>query len=154
MKSRRQAKIIEIIENNIIETQDELAEKLLEAGFNTTQATISRDIREMKLTKISAGEGRQRYIVLQNQDYNTTEKLKKVLVAGIVSMEAAENIIVIKTVSGLAMAVATAVDNLGFSGIVGCIAGDDTVMCVVRSSGIVNDVISNIEKVAYKESDD
>lgn len=154
MKSRRQAKIIEIIENNIIETQDELAEKLLEAGFNTTQATISRDIREMKLTKISAGEGRQRYIVLQNQDYNTTEKLKKVLVAGIVSMEAAENIIVIKTVSGLAMAVATAVDNLGFSGIIGCIAGDDTVMCVVRSSGIVNDVISNIEKVAYKESDD
>ena len=115
MKSKRQEKIIEIIESQDIETQDELAEKLQQAGFPTTQATISRDIREMKLTKISAPGGKQKYIALKTKDYHTTEKYKRVLADGILSLEAAQNLIVIKTVVGMAMAVAAAIDNLHIS---------------------------------------
>lgn len=147
MKARRQAKIIEIIEKFDIETQDELAEKLLDSGFNTTQATISRDIREMKLTKLAFPGGKQKYIALQSQDYYTSEKYKRVICDGILTMEEAENIIVIKTVIGMAMAVAAALDSLDINGLVGCIAGDDTIMCVVRSSQIAGEVISSIGKV-------
>lgn len=147
MKSRRQAKIIEIIENYDIETQDELAEKLMEAGFHTTQATISRDIREMKLTKLAFPGGKQKYIATtQSQDFYTTEKYKRVLHDGIISMECAQNMVVIKTVIGMAMAVAAALDSLEISGIVGSIAGDDTIFCVARDNDMAAMVIENIGK--------
>lgn len=152
MKSKRQEKIIEIIETYDIETQDELAEKLQEAGFQTTQATISRDIREMKLTKISAPGGKQKYIALKNKDYQTTEKYKRVLADGVLSMEIAQNLIVIKTVVGMAMAVAAAIDNLHITGIIGCIAGDDTIMCVTKDGEIAKEVVKDIKKlVAYHD---
>lgn len=153
MKAQRQAKIIEIIENYDIETQDELAEKLVEAGFNATQATISRDIREMKLTKLACQGGKQKYIVLQNQDYHTTKKYKRVLSDAIISMEIAQNIIVLKTVSGMAMACAAAIDSLDIPGVVGSIAGDDTVMCVARDNEIAKEIVSNIGKVISKKEE-
>ena len=103
--------MIEIIEQNNIETQDELAERLLEAGFVTTQATISRDIRELKLTKVSDGNGKQKYIMLKNQESDHVNKLAKVMRAGIIGIDTAENLVIIKTVSGVAMAVAAALDN-------------------------------------------
>ena len=152
MKSKRQEKIIEIIETHDIETQDELAEKLHEAGFPTTQATISRDIREMKLTKIAAPGGKQKYIALKSKDYHTTEKYKRVLSDGVMSMEAAQNIIVIRTVVGMAMAVAAAIDNLHIIGIIGCIAGDDTIMCVAKGNEMAKDVIKNIKKLIVHHS--
>ncbi|MCQ2492011.1 MAG: arginine repressor [Lachnospiraceae bacterium] len=133
MKAKRQEKIIEIIGQFDIETQDELAAKLKEAGFHTTQATISRDIREMKLTKISFPDGKQKYIALDNRETASTEKYKRMLKDTITSIAISENILVIKTVAGMAMACGAALDHLNFEQILGTIAGDDTIMCVARS---------------------
>ncbi len=144
MKIKRQTKIIELITKNDVETQEELAELLNAAGYNVTQATISRDIRELKLTKVSAEKGKQKYIVLQKQEAGLSEKFVRVLRDGFVSMDRAQNIMVIKTVSGMAMAVAAALDALHINGIVGCIAGDDTIMCAIRT---VEDTIEVMEKV-------
>lgn len=151
MKAGRQSKIIEVVENNDIETQEELTSRLLLAGFNTTQATISRDIRELKLTKVVGANGKPKYIVSKGADIEVTSKYQKVLSAGILSMEAAENLIVIKTVSGVAMAVGAALDNLNINGLMGCIAGDDTVFVVARTKSLSREVIANIEKVAYSK---
>lgn len=148
MKASRQAKLIEIIENYDIETQDELAEKLAEAGFSSTQATISRDIRELKLTKIAFPGGKAKYALLKNQEQSNMVRYRRVLRDGILTMETAQNIIVIKTVSGLAMAVAAALDNLNIYGVVGSIAGDDTIMCVIRSNDMANEVIDTIGRFA------
>lgn len=150
MKGKRQAAIIEIIEKYDIETQDELAERLQEAGFSATQATISRDIREMKLTKLALSNGRQKYIVLKQNEFSNQEKYKRVLADGILSMEIAQNIIVVKTVAGMAMAVAAALDGLEIEGVVGCIAGDDTIMCVVRTNDMSREVVASIRKIMGK----
>ena len=146
MKQRRQAKIIEIVENNDIETQDELLTKLTEAGFNTTQATLSRDIRDINLTKVSVPGGRQKYALGKSAGRESINSYKQVLSTCILSMEAAENLIVIKTVSGMAMAVGAALDNLSINGLVGCIAGDATLFLAVRSREIVKSVITTIER--------
>ncbi|MBR1866499.1 MAG: arginine repressor [Lachnospiraceae bacterium] len=151
MKEKRQNKIREIIETQEIETQDELLEELMEAGFSTTQATISRDIREMKLTKVSCGEGRQKYTVLHSTATDVIEKYHQVLSAGILNMDHAENLIVIHTVSGMAMAVAAALDNMKLAGFMGCIAGDDTIFCVARSSGVCRDIMAEIRRAASEE---
>lgn len=147
MKVRRQSKIIELINKYNIETQEELADLLTEAGYNVTQATISRDIRELKLTKVAVDNGKQKYIVLQNQEAKLSEKYVRVLRDGFVSMDMAQNILVVKTVSGMAMAVAAALDALHINGIVGCIAGDDTIMCAVRSSDETHVVMQKINKL-------
>ncbi len=141
--------MIEIIEQNNIETQDELAERLLEAGFVTTQATISRDIRELKLTKVSDGNGKQKYIMLKNQESDHVNKLAKVMRAGIIGIDTAENLVIIKTVSGVAMAVAAALDNSEIEGMVGCIAGDDTIFCAIKTKEMVEDVVKIIEEMAF-----
>lgn len=133
MKKARHNRIIEIIGNYDVETQEELANHLREAGFDITQATISRDIRELHLTKVSVGSGRQKYTVLKQDDSQLSGKYIRVLCDGFVSMDMAQNILVIKTVPGMAMAVAAAVDAMRLREIVGCIAGDDTVMVAVRT---------------------
>jgi transcriptional regulator of arginine metabolism len=132
MKKSRQRKIIEIIEKHHVETQGELTEYLKEAGYAVTQATVSRDIRELKLSKIPTGDGRQKYVVLKQDDSNMGDKYIRVLRDGFMSMDMAQNILIIKTVSGMAMAVAAAVDALRMQEVVGCIAGDDTIMVAVR----------------------
>jgi len=146
MKAKRQEKIIEIIEQYNIETQDELAEKLSEAGFQTTQATISRDIRELKLTKLAYPGGRQKYIALKNQELHIDKKYKRVLSDAITGMEPAQNIIVIKTVSGMAMACAAAIDSLAIEGVVGTIAGDDTIMCIAKDNAYAVSVIDSLKR--------
>lgn len=125
MKSKRHAKILEIISNNHIETQEELSDRLEKEGFHVTQATVSRDIRELKLSKIPTGEGRQRYTVLVHSDHYLSDKYIRVLKDGFVSMDMAQNILVVKTVSGMAMAVAAAIDAMKLKEIVGSIAGED-----------------------------
>lgn len=132
MKRERHAKIIELIGQYAIETQEELADKLNEAGFRVTQATVSRDIRELKLTKMTIG-GTQRYVVIQEHSRHMGEKYIGILREGFLSMDMAQNILVIKTVAGMAMAVGAALDALHWQEIVGCIAGDDTVFCAVRT---------------------
>ena len=138
MKLERHSKIVELIGKYEIETQEELAEYLNQAGFAVTQATVSRDIRELKLTKVQSESGKQRYVVLQNQTSFSD---------GYMSMDMAQNILVIKTVSGMAMAVAAALDALHFSEIVGCIAGDDTIMCAVRSADDTILVMDKLKKL-------
>ena len=152
MKSARQSKIIELIEEYDIMTQEELSELLSKAGFQNTQATISRDIRELKLTKVTTASGKPRYALQQPQDMDIWKKYRQVLAAGILTMEASENLIVIKTVSGVAMAVAAALDHLDINGLMGCIAGDDTIIAVARSKDMSDRVIANIEKTAYSLS--
>lgn len=151
MKSARQSKIIELIEQYDIMTQEELSELLTQAGFRNTQATISRDIRELKLTKITTDSGKPKYALQQPQDIDICKKYRQVLAAGILTMESSENLIVIKTVSGVAMAVAAALDNLDINGLMGCIAGDDTIIAVARSKEMSANVIANIEKTAYSD---
>ena len=145
MKTARHAKIIEIINKYNIETQEELADKLNEAGFQVTQATVSRDIRELKLMKIAENGERQRYVVFQNKEGWKSEKYIRVLRDGFVSMDMAQNILVIKTASGMAMAVALALDELHWNEIVGCVAGDDTVMCAIRT---VDDTLITMDKIS------
>ena len=132
MKRDRHGKIIELIGQYAIETQEELADKLNEAGFRVTQATVSRDIRELKLTKMTVG-GKQRYVVVRENSHQMGERYIGILKEGFVSMDMAQNILVIKTVAGMAMAVGAALDALHWQEIVGCIAGDDTVFCAVRT---------------------
>lgn len=148
MKEKRQNKIKEIIGEKDIETQDELLAELTKAGFSTTQATISRDIREMKLIKVAGQTGGQKYTLIQNTDTDVIEKYHQVLSAGILNLDYAENMIVIRTVSGMAMAVAAALDNMNLQGIMGCIAGDDTIFCVTRNSGFCKEIIAEIKKIA------
>ena len=133
MKVARHEKIIELIRQYEIDTQEELAARLNEAGFKVTQATVSRDIRELKLSKVPTGGGKQKYVILRQDDSHMGDKYIRVLRDGFVSMDMAQNILVIKTVSGMAMAVAAALDALKFSEVVGCIAGDDTIMVAVRT---------------------
>ena len=147
MKLSRQSKIIELIAEHEVETQEELAELLLAAGYPVTQAPISRDIRELKLTKVAAGEGKHKYTILQPQENLLAEKYVRILRDGLVSMDTAQNILVVKTVSGMAMAVAAAIDAVHIEGIVGCIAGDDTVMCAVRYAQDTPRVMDKISKL-------
>ncbi|MBO4750853.1 MAG: arginine repressor [Lachnospiraceae bacterium] len=137
MKKIRHKKILEIIERYEVETQEQLRDYLIKEGIKVTQATLSRDIRELKLSKMSLDDsigGKQRYVAFQRDlGDQGTEKYMRVLRDGFVSMDMAQNILVIKTVSGMAMAVAMAVDALQFPEVVGCIAGDDTIMVAVRT---------------------
>lgn len=144
MKTGRQSKIIELIGKNNIETQEELADLLNQSGFKVTQATVSRDIRELKLTKVMSDSGKQKYATMNARDTGVSDKYIRVLCDGLVSMDMAQNILVIKTVSGMAMAVAAALDSLHLDGVVGCIAGDDTIMCAIRT---VEDTMHVIEKL-------
>lgn len=134
MKTRRQRKIIELISDYDIETQEELAGMLMDNGFAVTQATVSRDIRELNLTKMPVEGGKQKYAVPNSKAIALNSKYMRVLNDGILSIETAGNILVIKTVSGMAMAVGAAVDAVNIKEIVGCIAGDDTIMCVVKNA--------------------
>ena len=118
MKISRHAKIIELISRHDIETQEELADYLNNSGFKVTQATVSRDIRDLKLTKMSVNGGRQKYVILKPEE-GISEKYIRVLKDGYVSMDMAQNILVIKTVSGMAMAVAAAIDAMHWREVVG-----------------------------------
>ena len=131
MKVARHEKIIELIHQYDIDTQEELASRLNEAGFKVTQATVSRDIRALKLTKVA---GKARYAIINNESGSLGEKYTRVLEDTLLSIDVGQNIIVIKTVSGMAMGVAAALDALKWPEILGCIAGDDTIMCVAKTA--------------------
>ena len=150
MKIGRHAKIVDLIRQYDIETQEELADYLKKEGYRVTQATISRDIRELKLTKISTSDGKQKYALMQNESAGMNEKYLRVLKDGFVSMDMAQNILVVKTVSGMAMAVAAAIDAMHWTEVAGCIAGDDTIMCAIRSVDDTIRVMDKIHKIVGK----
>lgn len=147
MKIARHAQIVKLIQQYDIETQEELARRLNETGFQVTQATVSRDIRQLKLTKISLENGHSRYAVVQSQDKEYADRYVRVLRDALISMDLAENILVIKTVSGMAMAAAAALDDLNWKEIVGCIAGDNTIMCAVRSKDEALATMNKLQKM-------
>ena len=146
MKKDRHKKILDLIKENAISTQEELASALNQAGYNVTQATVSRDIRELNLTKTTA-DGIPRYVVFQGDDSNLSKKYIRVLKDGFVNMNMAQNILVIKTVPGMAMAVCAALDAMHLYEIVGTIAGDDTIMCAVKTTEDAQMVMNSIEQI-------
>ncbi len=144
MKRNRHDKIIELIARNVVETQEQLASLLREAGYDVTQATVSRDIRQMKLTKQVTEDGKQKYVYSTADSDVMQDKYVSVLRAGFLSMDVAQNFLVVKTVSGMAMALATAIDALEFPQIVGCIAGDDTIMVAIKTNEEAVEVMEEI----------
>ena len=149
MKKLRHAMIVELIEKEVIETQEELAERLKSAGFDVTQATVSRDIRDLKLTKVTLDDGKQKYVLIKEKN-NAAKKYIRVLQEGFVSMDMAQNILVIKTMPGLAMAVAAALDELNIEGMLGCIAGDDTIMCAIKDVALTYNIMEKLSKMLEK----
>ena len=147
MKIARHKKILELISNNEVTTQEELASLLIDSNYIVTQATVSRDIRELGLTKMSVNGGPQKYVAIDNNEKTINDKLLEILKAGFVSMDTAQNILVIKTVSGMAMAVAAALDALKWNERVGSIAGDDTIMCAIRSNEDVVSVMKRLREI-------
>lgn len=150
MKTRRQAKILELIQRNDVETQEELSAYLVREGFQVTQATVSRDIRELKLTKIAMDNGKQKYAVITDADSGLMEKYARVLREGFISMDLAKNIVVIKTVSGMAGAVCAAIDAMKFQEMVGSIAGDDTIICIIRDDEEAVKIMKKLRKIVGK----
>ena len=150
MKVKRQSKILELIRENDIETQEMLADLLNKAGFNVTQATVSRDIRELKLTKATMQSGKQKYVATAKESSFVTERLNRVFRDGIVSIDYAQNIVVIKTLIGMAMAVAAALDSMENSEIMGTIAGDDTIFCVVKNESRAVKLTENLKAISLK----
>ena len=128
------------------ESAEQLSAYLEQEGFQVTQATVSRDIRELKLTKVALGHGGQKYVALLETNEDMSQKYERIFRDGFISMDIAQNILVIKTVSGMAMAVAAALDALQIHEIVGSIAGDDTIMCAARSTEDAIVVIDKLRK--------
>lgn len=147
MKEKRHAKILEIIQREEVGTQEEMCDLLNKAGYHVTQATVSRDIRELKLSKVAVSGGRQKYVLLSDVRDTMDAKYIRVFQEGVVSIDMAQNILVIKTVSGMAMAVAASLDAMNHHEIVGSIAGDDTIMCAVRTVDETVDLMKQLKKL-------
>ncbi|MGI5998392.1 MAG: arginine repressor [Lutispora sp.] len=147
MKISRHAKILEIIENNIIETQEELADMLKKSGINVTQATVSRDIKELRLIKVLTEDGRYKYAAMKEQDNMLNERLYKVFAETVLSIDYTGNMIVIKTFSGAANAAAEALDAFDLKEVVGTVAGDNTIFVLIRNEESVIPVIERFKKL-------
>ncbi|OLO42833.1 arginine repressor [Alkalihalophilus pseudofirmus] len=131
-KGQRHIKIREIITNQEIETQDDLVEQLKNSGYNVTQATVSRDIKELHLVKVPMMDGRYKYSLPADQRFNPLQKLKRALMDSFVSIDRSENMIVMKTLPGNANAVGALIDNLDWTEIMGTICGDDTILIICK----------------------
>jgi len=147
MKFSRHAKVIEIIESTPVETQEELAEKLKEAGLEVTQATVSRDIKELRLIKVMDSTGKYRYAQMGQGDSTLSNRLLMVLSQSLISCDYANNILVVKTLPGMAQGVASAIDAFKFSDFIGSIAGDDTIMSVCRTEAVAREISTKLLKM-------
>lgn len=152
IKNKRHEKIIDIITNKDIETQEELADELRSAGFDVTQATVSRDIKILKLIKISTNSGTYKYGVLNNQEFNEVTKIeryKTIIASSILSMEQIDKVLVIRTLPGAASVVGEVIDSLNLDDIAGNVAGDNTIFVMVRNENsipIIQEKINNLIK--------
>lgn len=147
IKIKRHSKIIEIINSNPIETQEELALFLKHSGFNVTQATVSRDIRELKLTKVSSDNGKLVYVPFVHNDNHFNQKLVSIFKDYVLNIDYSYNTIVIKTTSGMAMAVACSIDSMNDPNLLGSIAGDDTVFCITKSENISISIVQKFKHI-------
>ena len=147
MKKNRHEKIIEIVEKHEVETQDDLIEHLRKLGYEVTQATVSRDIRELKLTKVMGEKGSYRYELPKSNEAIGNFKFSHALAESVTSVDYALNTVVIKTFPGMAQAVAVGIDNLHLQVILGCVAGDDTILVVARTAEAAADLNSRIKEI-------
>lgn len=147
MKYYRHTKILEIIEKNTIETQEEIVEKLKQLGMDVTQATVSRDIKELRLIKVMTNDQRYKYASIVQNENVISDKLLNVFIQSFVSCDYANNIIVVKTLPGMAQASASAIDSLKWQDIIGTIAGDDTIMIVCRAEKIAEQLVNKFNKL-------
>lgn len=148
MKLQRQSKILQLIEQHDIETQMELTEHLIRAGFETTQATVSRDIKELHLVKTASKSGRNKYAAATGQaETGFSGRLRTIFREGVLSYDYAQNIVVIKTMPGLASAACSALDGMHLADVVGTIAGDDTGFLVLRTTESAHAFCDDLKKM-------
>ncbi|ENZ01993.1 arginine repressor [Clostridium thermobutyricum] len=146
MKSRRHDKILEIITEKDIETQEDLAEALRNSGFDVTQATVSRDIKNLRLIKMQSSNGRYKYAVPKTDSSRLADKLANILTNAVVSVENVDKMVVVKTFTGGASAAAEAIDNLEFENIAGTVAGDNTIFILVRTIESAEIIVKSIKE--------
>lgn len=151
MKTTRQEKILEIIESEEIETQEELANRLRERGYKVTQATVSRDIKELRLIKISGRRNTYRYARPGRHEAITNDRMIRLLTDSTVDIDYAGQMVVVKTLSGSANVAAEAIDNMNWKEVLGTIAGDNTIFVAVRSENDAAEIASRIRKLTGKE---
>lgn len=152
MKAARQSLILSIIESTAIETQEDLAEELEKRNQRVTQATISRDIKELRLVKTLDASGKYRYSVSERQTVNLTDRFNRVFSETVISIDIAVNLIVIKTINASANAAAEAIDSMNWTEILGTVAGDNTILVVVKDNEMAKSVLAKFNKmINYKE---
>lgn len=147
MKLARHTKILDIIASNEIETQEELAEELKKSGINVTQATVSRDIKELKLIKVLSSNGRYKYASISPNENFLSNKLVNIFSQTVLQVDNVNNFIVIRTISGSANAAAEALDSLSLDGVVGTLAGDNTIFILVRNNEKAKEIVQKIKKM-------
>ena len=147
MKSKRHAMILKLIASDNIETQEELARMLSAQGFEVTQATVSRDIKELRLIKVLTGEGRYKYATVERAESDMQERFINLFSNCVISITSAGNIIVIKTMAGSAAVAAEAIDSMKWNEIAGSIAGDNTIFVAVRDGKSIADVMKKFQKM-------
>lgn len=147
MKYTRHAKILEIIENKEIETQEELSEELRKLGLNVTQATVSRDIKELRLIKVLSKSGKYKYATLKSQDSVLSDRLIRLFKDSILSIDYSGNMIVLKTIPAAAQAAASAIDAASPEGIIGSVAGDDTIFVLIKDVNKMDETIEKFKKL-------
>lgn len=140
MKSARQNLILEIIETMEIETQDELADELRRRNIKVTQATVSRDIKELRLLKVLSSNGRYKYATVERAERGMNDRFRRIFAESVLSLDSAQNLIVVKTISGTANAAAEAIDSMKWPEIMGSLAGDNTILIIARSEAAVESV--------------
>lgn len=147
-KTARHEKIKELIWMYPIDTQEELASKLNKAGFEVTQATVSRDVKALKLIKVSLKSGRSRYAISDGPLPPNQEKVKRIMEDAVTDISVAQNLVVVKTMPGMAMGAAANLESLGWEELLGCIAGDDTLFCACPTKALARDLALKLEKLA------
>ena len=148
MKYKRQKKILELIAEYDIETQDDLIERLRESGYDVTQATVSRDIRELKLVKTAMPDRRYRYEVAQYEGIEISTKYRNIIKETVIKVDYVGNTVVLRTYTGMAQAAAAAVDGMGWDEIVGTLAGDDTIFILMRDTDAAIGFAEKVSQIA------
>ena len=151
MKVTRHEKILELIEKKDIETQEDLAEELRKSGIEITQATVSRDIKKLKLIKVLGENNKYKYASIIKNDNNLSNKLTNIFSHSVTSVENVNNFVVVKTLSGSANAAAEAIDSLGFKGIAGTLAGDNTIFIMARTPEQAFEIVARVKKIIREQ---
>lgn len=147
MKTRRQAKILEIINNHHVETQEELQNLLRQAGYNVTQATVSRDIKELRLIKTPDDKGGYGYGIARGADQSISAKFHSIFANSVTDVQYAQNIVVVRCPNGMAGAACAAMDSLHWKQVIGTLAGDDTFICITTSERDAEDLVLELKKM-------